>query len=84
MLYQNYPNPFNPETNIRFDLLQKAKIKITVYDVTGRETACLANRELPAGKYEINWNAGNYAAGVYFYRIETEDFVSAKKMILLK
>lgn len=84
-LYQNYPNPFNPKTIIKYDLPTNTKVTIKIYDILGREVQTLLNDELKStGRYEIEWNAINYASGVYFYRIEAGSFVQAKKMILLK
>lgn len=84
-LYQNYPNPFNPITTIKYDLPKDANVKIKIYDLLGREVQSLVQNELKkAGSYQIEWNAGNFASGVYFYRIEAGDFVQSRKMILLK
>ena len=89
MLYQNYPNPFNPVTNIRFDVKaksksQKAKIYLTVFDVTGKEVAELVNSELAPGTYEAEFDGSNYPSGVYFCRLETEGFSKSIKIILIK
>jgi hypothetical protein len=81
---QNYPNPFNPNTTINFALPQTAVTKIIVYDVLGREIQPLINKELKAGYHEVNFNAGNFPSGVYFYRIQSGNFISTKKMILMK
>jgi len=84
VLEQNYPNPFNPSTNIRYAVANKQFVSIKVYDVIGNEIATLVNEEKPAGSYEVEFNAGNISAGVYYYTIVTESFVQTKKMILLK
>jgi hypothetical protein len=83
-LYQNFPNPFNPKTNIRFDIAKSGLVKLKVFDITGREVAQLLNKEYNAGKYIFDFDASNYASGVYFYKLETPGFVSIKKMILIK
>lgn len=83
-LSQNYPNPFNPNTTIKFDLPVSGLIKLSVYDILGREIETLINEDLKAGTYLVNWNASNYPSGIYFYRIETRDFTETKKMILIK
>ena len=83
-LYQNYPNPFNPTTNIRFDITNASDVKLTVYDILGKEVAVLVNENLNAGSYEVDWNATQNVSGVYFYSIETENFVAVKKMLLVK
>lgn len=83
-LYQNYPNPFNPTTNIKFDILKNGIAKLYVYDVTGRVINTLVNGKLEAGKYEFTLNASNLPSGVYFYKLETENFNMTRRMILLK
>ncbi len=83
-LYQNYPNPFNPETVIKFDVPKDQRVKIVIYDITGREVNKLLNEEVKAGTYNVRWNGSNYASGVYFYRIETESYTLTKKMLLVK
>jgi hypothetical protein len=89
-LYQNYPNPFNPQTNIRFDLAKAGHVKVTVFDVAGRQVTELVNGTYNAGKYITDFNAADYSSGIYFYKIvvdsfgETPDFVRVRKMIILK
>ncbi len=83
-LSQNYPNPFNPSTQIRFSLPEAAHVKITVFDALGKEVDVLVDEEMNAGNYNISWNASINASGIYFYRMESADFVSVKKMILVK
>ncbi|HTR80782.1 MAG TPA: T9SS type A sorting domain-containing protein [Bacteroidota bacterium] len=83
-LSQNYPNPFNPTTTIDFALPNKALTKIVVYDILGREIQTAIDRELQPGYYEVNFNASNFPSGVYFYRIQSGNFVQTKKMILMK
>ena len=83
-LYQNYPNPFNPTTNIRFDITNASDVKLTVYDILGKEVAVLVNENLNAGSYEVDWNATQNVSGVYLYSIETDNFVAVKKMLLIK
>ncbi len=83
-LSQNYPNPFNPETEIKFQIPQNGRVSLKVYDILGREVAVLINDYREMGKYSVSFNASKYASGVYFYRIEVNDFVSTKKMMLLK
>ncbi|MCB0723627.1 MAG: T9SS type A sorting domain-containing protein [Ignavibacteriae bacterium] len=83
-LYQNYPNPFNPNTNIKFDLPKGSNVKLTIYNSLGQKVAELFNGELSAGTYRYSWGAGNFASGIYFYRLETDEFVQTKKLVLLK
>jgi hypothetical protein len=88
MLYDNFPNPFNPVTKIKFDIpavvTAGSMVKLIVYDITGRETALLVNESLSPGRYETSWNASDYSSGVYIYRLEAGEFVSIKKMVLIK
>lgn len=83
-LYQNYPNPFNPETKIKFDIPQPGLVKLAIYNILGEQVALLHNGFLNYGRYESTWNASALPSGVYFYKIESEDFVSIKKLVLLK
>jgi hypothetical protein len=83
-LEQNYPNPFNPTTTINYSVAKAGFVKIKVYDVLGREAATLINENKPAGNYTVQFNASKLVSGVYFYRIETDNFVQTKKMILMK
>jgi hypothetical protein len=59
-------------------------VKISVNDITGKELEVLVNEQLQAGTYQTDWNASNFSSGVYFYRLQTEDFSETKKLILLK
>jgi hypothetical protein len=83
-LLQNYPNPFNPVTKIRFDISKPGAVKLTVFDIRGKQTAVLVNDVHIPGKYEIEFNAENFSSGVYFYKLEASDFVDVKKMLLVK
>ena len=83
-LSQNFPNPFNPTTQIRFSIPEASNVKLTIYDAVGREVGVLVNNYLTAGTYNYTWNAGSFASGIYFYRIEAKNFVMVKKMVLLK
>jgi pectin methylesterase-like acyl-CoA thioesterase len=83
-LYQNYPNPFNPSTTIKYSIPQSSLVKIVLYDILGREVKTLVNEVKNAGYYTIRFNASSLASGVYFYRIESGNFVQVKKMMLLK
>ncbi|MBS1552537.1 MAG: T9SS type A sorting domain-containing protein [Bacteroidetes bacterium] len=81
---QNYPNPFNPSTKINYDLPVDGKVSIILYDLTGRQVANLVNEVKTAGYYTVSFNASNLASGMYFYRITAGNFVSTKKMVLVK
>jgi len=83
-LYQNYPNPFNPSTKIKFDMKKSDYVKVVVFDSQGKEIKELVNAVLPAGSFEISFDAKNLSSGVYFYRMETNGQVITKKMSLLK
>ena len=83
-LSQNYPNPFNPETNIEFTLPKTSFIKITVFDIAGKEVETLVNERLQSGTYKANWNASAYTSGVYFYKLVTDSYSETKKMVLIK
>lgn len=83
-LDQNYPNPFNPSTKIKYSLERESDVNITVYDVMGREVADLLNERKPAGVYEVDFDASQLSSGVYIYKITAGDFVSSRKMILMK
>ncbi len=83
-LYPNYPNPFNPTTTIEFDLPERSHVRLTVYDVLGREVKKLVDEEMNAGKYKINFEASDLSSGIYFYVINTDKYNSIKKMILIK
>jgi photosystem II stability/assembly factor-like uncharacterized protein len=83
-LSQNYPNPFNPITNIKFDIIKKGFVKLTVFNVLGHEVAKIVNQELQPGSYKADWDATNYPSGFYFYKIVAGDFVESKKMVLIK
>jgi hypothetical protein len=80
----NYPNPFNPATKIKFGLPKSAFVKMSVYDILGREVAVLVNEQLQAGEFQADWNASNFPSGIYFYRIEADNFVKTAKMMLIK
>ncbi len=84
VLYPNYPNPFNPTTNISFSLPSKSFVTLRIFDMIGREVATIASDELPAGKYTRQWNATNFASGIYFYRLQAGSFTETKKLILVK
>ena len=80
---QNYPNPFNPTTKIKYYIPNQSNVILKVHDILGKEIETLVNEEKPAGVYEINWNAEKLSSGVFF-RMQKEDFVQTKKMVLMK
>jgi hypothetical protein len=89
-LFQNYPNPFNPSTKIRYSLPLASNVTIKIYNSIGENIITLVENYLPAGNYEVDWNAVQYASGIYFYSLEAipsdgnQIYHSVKKMILLK
>ena len=88
-LHNNYPNPFNPITTINYDLPQDGSVRLIIYDVMGREVTRLVNGFTPAGYHSVRWDARNkmgenVSAGVYFYHLQSGNFVKTQKMVLLK
>jgi hypothetical protein len=98
-LYQNYPNPFNPTTRISYSIPMHSvsaenpattggqsvvNVTLTVYNALGQKVTTLVNKEQLPGNYTVQFNATNLPSGIYFYRLKAGDFVSTKKMILMK
>lgn len=88
-LEQNYPNPFNPATRICYSLAHAGHVKLSVYDILGRQVCALQNQLMAAGSHYIVWNGDTssgdpVASGVYFYRLETDHHSEIRKMVLLK
>jgi hypothetical protein len=83
-LAQNYPNPFNPSTEISFSLAKSEKVKLTVYNLLGKEVAVLVNGMRNAGSQSVTFDAKNLSSGVYFYKLEAGTSIAAKKMMLIK
>ena len=84
-LMQNYPNPFNPSTTIRFDVDKTSHVTLKVYDVLGRNIATLVNSTLNPGFYQVTWKAEiGLTSGLYIYRLERDDQVQVRKMLLMK
>jgi hypothetical protein len=88
-LSRNYPNPFNPTTNISFQLPENSKVTIAVYDILGNRVRTLVNENKAAGYYTVQWNGLNdngmsLSSGTYFYQIQAGQYISTKKMLLIK
>ena len=88
-LHQNYPNPFNPITTLRYDLPENGMVNITIYDMLGREVKTLINQTQDAGYRSVIWDATNdygkpVSAGIYLYQIQAGEYISTRKMVLLK
>lgn len=84
ILSQNYPNPFNPRTEISYEVPAAKLVKLTVYNVLGKEMAELVNERQSPGKYKVSFDASNLTSGVYFYTLSADNFSETKRMILLK
>jgi photosystem II stability/assembly factor-like uncharacterized protein len=84
LLEQNFPNPFNPVTTIRYSLPGTGHVRLSIYDMMGREIKELVNENQNAGRYEVMLNAGLFSSGVYYYRLQTDKYSSTKRLILLK
>ncbi len=85
-LKQNYPNPFNPTTTISYQLSAVSKVSLKVYDVLGREVTTLVNEVQSAGEHSTQFAMGNrqIPSGIYFYQLKAGEYISTKKMIILK
>ena len=83
-LYQNYPNPFNPTTRIKYEITKGSDIKLSVYDLNGKLIRILENGYRSIGDYEINFDGSKLSSGAYFYKLETESYNEAKRMLLIK
>jgi hypothetical protein len=83
-LEQNYPNPFNPTTRIQYQVSSNSSVSLKVFDILGSEVATLVNEEQQPGYYEVQFNASKFASGMYVYRLRAGEYVSVKKMVLVK
>jgi hypothetical protein len=83
-LAQNYPNPFNPTTTIAYGLKSSGKVRLSVFDIMGKEVAVLVDGTQAAGSHQIQFNAINLTTGLYFYKLQTANQVFTKKMTLVK
>lgn len=83
-LEQNYPNPFNPSTQINYSIAKQGFVKISLFDVLGREVKTLVNEVKTPGYYAVEFDGTNLSSGMYFYRMESGSFVDTKKMTLIK
>ena len=84
VLYPPVPNPFNAMTMVRFALPVPEHVRLSVFDLRGREVAVLADRQFDTGHHRAEWNAAGHASGVYFCRIQAGEFVGVKKMMLMR
>ena len=83
-LFQNYPNPFNPTTTIEYTIPRSGFVDLTIFDILGRKVATLINENQTAGNYSVKFNCSGLSSGVYLYRLRSDDFISTKKLVLMK
>ncbi len=83
-LYAAYPNPFNPITTIEFDLPRQSFVILKVYNILGEELSSLLEKQMNPGRHKYIWNAGNFASGIYFFRINANEFSMVRKIILVR
>lgn len=83
-LFQNYPNPFNPSTKISYQLNQKGRVRLVLYDVLGREIQTIVDEYKLAGKYIIDFQSASLSSGIYFYRLTVNEFSAIRQMVLLR
>jgi len=84
LLNQNYPNPFNPSSKITYQLPTAGFVKLTVFDLLGKEVSVIVQEHQQPGTYEVDFDASNQSSGVYFYKLQTEKYSDTKKMIIIK
>ncbi|MCK9425224.1 MAG: YCF48-related protein [Ignavibacteriaceae bacterium] len=83
-IFQNYPNPFNPKTIITYQLLKSGNVTLKIFDILGNEIKIAVNEPKEIGKYTVQFDAFSLASGMYVYQLRVNDFISSKKMLLLK
>jgi hypothetical protein len=83
-LGQNYPNPFNPTTNIKFTVPVRSEVRLVLMNVLGQEVKVISAGSFEAGSHTVTLDASSLASGVYFYKLQTEKFSEAKKLVLMK
>ena len=84
VLCQNYPNPFNPSTTIRYGLLSRSQVIVTVFNTLGQNVSILMNGEQEAGYHEVRFDGSNLPSGVYFYRMQAGSHTETKKLLLVR
>jgi len=83
-LKQNYPNPFNPMTTIYYELPMTTDVDLSIFNLLGQKVATLVNKKQAPGRYQVQWDAGGFASGVYYYRLSSGKFVETKKLVLVR
>ena len=84
VVHQDYINPFNTSTEISYQLPQVSQVTLKVYDILGREIATLVNREQNVGNYSVKFDGSKLPSGIYFYTMESGNFIQTKKLLLMK
>jgi hypothetical protein len=84
VLHQNHPNPFNPSTTIKYELPNSSVVRLSVYDMLGREVTVLVNERKDAGVHEVTFDATGLSSGVYFCRLTAGSFVQTRKFLLIR
>ncbi|MEO8210730.1 MAG: T9SS type A sorting domain-containing protein [bacterium] len=83
-LSQNFPNPFNPSTTINFDMPIDGFVSLKIFNSSGKEVATLLNESRTSGYHSVNFDASNLSSGIYYYKLETNNFSKVMKMALIK
>jgi hypothetical protein len=83
-LIQNYPNPFNPSTTIPFTLSSPGHVRLLIFNTLGERVATLFDQHIEAGRYSVKWDAGKFASGAYYYRLQSGSTVKQRKLVLLR
>ncbi len=83
-LHASYPNPFNPTATISYDVKNAVNVRLTIFDVLGRQVATLIDEFKAPGRYSKTFNAASWSSGIYFYKVEMGDFRDVKSMLLVK
>jgi hypothetical protein len=83
-LEQNYPNPCNPSTTIRFELPKSSDVRLSVFDMLGREVSVLVNERRGAGVHEVRFDASGLSSGIYFYRLQAGTYVDTRKLLMIR
>ena len=83
-LAQNYPNPFNPSTTIKFSIPQSSNVTLKIFNTLGQEVSTLINQNMESGVHTINFDASQLNSGIYFYRLDADQFSQVRKMTLIK
>lgn len=83
-LFQNYPNPFNTNTTIVYELPKPGRVTIKIFNLLGQEVKVIVDEIREAGRHKVSWSSKNFASGVYFYNIKSDNYYNTKKMVLVK